>query len=368
MNSTAKIYFFTLLLLLIANSLFSQIAPKYSNEFLSIGVGGRGLSMGNCVTASSNDISSIYWNPAGLLENKKTFEIGLMHSEYFAGIAKYDFIGASYKIDTSSALGFSMIRFGVDDIPNTLDLIDSDGNIRLDKISSFSVADYAFLFSYAHKLPIHGLSLGANVKIVRRIVGEFANSWGFGFDIAASYKYKQWLFGANLKDPTSTFNAWSFNTDAFKEVFEQTGNAIPQNGLELSLPRLIIGAGYKFVIKDKFIIYPEIDLVTTSDGKRNTLIKSNLFSVDPALGIELSYNNLIYVRTGFSNFQTIPNIDNKKELSWQPNIGIGLNFYNFKLDYAFTDIGNQSIALYSHIFSLSYSFNYNLHKSSVSKL
>ncbi len=344
-------------------TLFSQIAPKYSNEFLAIGVGGRALSMGNSVVASVDDIGAVYWNPAGLTKMKKDIEIGAMHSEYFAGISKYDFIGASYKIDDASSAGLSMIRFGVDDIPNTLDLIDNDGNIRYDRISSFSVADYAFVFSYARVMPIEGLSVGGNVKLIKRNAGNFANAWGFGLDVSAMYEIENWKFGANFKDVTSTFNAWKFNQDLLREVFERTGNEIPENGLEITLPRIIMGAGYLYNFAQKFSVYSEIGTNITTDGKRNALIKTNIISADPSIGLEVGYNNMVFVRAGVNNLQQIPDFNQTNELSWQPNIGIGIRSWGFKLDYALTDIGNQSIALYSHVFSLSYTFNSTIFKS-----
>ncbi len=346
-----------ILALFLSGFVFSQTAPKYSNEFLSIGVGARALAMGNSVVASVNDVTSLYWNPAGLVQLDRQFEVGGMHSEYFAGLSKYDFLGASYKIDDNSALGLSMIRFGVDDIPNTLDLIDDDGNIRYDRISSFSVADYAFMLSYSRKAPIEGLTYGANLKVIRRIAGDFGGAWGFGFDLGAQYHYKNWLFGAQARDITSTFNAWSYNTETFREVFEETGNEIPENGLEITLPRLLLGAGYKFILPKNFTIYPELGIDATFDGKRNTLLRTSVASFDPHLGVEIAYNNLIFVRGGFSNFQQIPDFDDTEVLSWQPNIGLGVHYKGFRLDYAMTDIGNQSIALYSHVFSLSYRFN-----------
>ena len=64
---------------------------KYSNEFLSIGVGARALGMSNAVVATSDNIYSTYWNPAGLTNIQTQRALGLMHSEYFAGISKYDF-------------------------------------------------------------------------------------------------------------------------------------------------------------------------------------------------------------------------------------------------------------------------------------
>jgi hypothetical protein len=343
----------------------AQIAPKYSNEFLAIGIGGRGLAMGGSIIAGVSGVNSAYWNPAGIINNNRMVEIGGMHSEYFAGIAKFDFLGGTYRVDDKSAIGLSMIRFGVDDIPNTLDLIDSDGNIRYDRISSFSIADYAFLFSYARKSPIEGLNYGANLKIIRRIAGDFGGAWGFGFDLGAQYALRNWRFGLTLRDVSSTFNAWSYNTETFEDVFLETGNEIPQNGLELTLPKMLTGVGYLFVIKEKFTIYPELGLDVSFDGKRNTLISTNPVSIDPHAGIEVGYNQLVYLRAGFGNFQTIPEFDNTESVSWQPNLGVGIHFRGLMIDYAFTDIGNQSIAQYSHVFSLSYRFDVNRKNASL---
>ena len=199
--------------LVISLSAFSQNSsntPKYSNEFLNIGIGARALGMSNTIIASSNDVTAGYWNPTGLCSIKSDLQIGLMHAEYFAGIAKYDYGGIAKKIDSSSAFGLSFIRFGVDNIPNTTDLIDAQGNINYDRISYFSAADMAFLLSYAKKLK-SGLLLGGSAKIIHRKVGDFAQAWGFGIDFSAAYHYKSWKFAAMSRDITSTFNAWSYN-------------------------------------------------------------------------------------------------------------------------------------------------------------
>src|SRR6187399_964393 len=98
------------LLLIILLSTFSvkgQDAPKYSNEFLSIGVGARGLGMSGAIVASVNDVTSGYWNPAGLTLGKGDLQIGLMHAEYFAGIAKYDYGAFAAPIDATRTIGVS---------------------------------------------------------------------------------------------------------------------------------------------------------------------------------------------------------------------------------------------------------------------
>ncbi len=336
------------------------VAPKYSNEFLAIGVGADALGRGNAVVAQTDNVNSAYWNPAGLVGVDKWLEVSLMHSEYFAGIAKYDYLGLAHSIDDKSTIAFSAIRFAVDDIPNTTQLIDNNGNINYDNITLFTAADYGFLLSYARKTKYPGLNVGGTFKVIHRKVGDFAKSWGFGLDAGVQYKTKNnWQFGVMARDVTSTFNAWMFTLDQeMQEVFIATGNELPENGLELTLPRIILAGYKKFNLGEKGLYSSaELDLDVTTDGKRNTIIKSSVFSVDPHFGIEIGFKNYVAVRAGISNMQYVRDFEDKQTLNIQPNIGIGLNFKNFYLDYAFTDIGDVSVALYSHVISLRIKLN-----------
>ncbi len=345
------------LLLFFTNLTYSQTA-KYSNEFLSIGVGARALGMSNATVANVNDVTSGYWNPAGLTMLQNDFDAGLMHTEYFAGIAKYDYLAGAMALDTNSYLGVTVIRFGVDDIPNTTDLIDGDGNIDYDRISRFSAADYALLLSYARKTKIPDLSYGANVKIIYRSIGKFAHSWGFGLDLGLQYKLDDWRFGAMARDITSTFNAWSFNEDELIiEVQDSVFNFAPDNSLEITLPRLLLGVSREFLIYNKFKGLVEMDLDFTFDGQRHVLIEGDPISIDPCLGIEINYNQLAFIRFGVGNFQRIEEFENKESMTFQPNFGIGIQFKGVSIDYALTDIGDQSLALYSNVFTLRYSFD-----------
>lgn len=357
MGNTYKIS--VLLFFLKTSAVFAQ-APKYSNEFLNIGVGARALGMSNTYIATANDVTAGYWNPAGLLGIGDKHQVSLMHSEYFGGIAKYDYGAYATRLDEKSALGFSIIRFGVDDIPNTTELINSNGVVDYSKITTFSAVDLAFLVSYAKNLKIEGLRLGTNAKIVRRKVGDFAGSWGFGLDAGLQYDYEQWKFAAMVRDVTTTFNAWTFNlSDEMKDVFLATGNAIPESSVEITAPKLLLGTARTFDINQKFSILSEIDLDATFDGKRNVLIKTKLLSMDPHMGIEASYMKLIFLRAGIGNYQVYTNDSGKKVRTFQPNIGLGLKIKSVSIDYALTDIGDQSVALYSNVFSLKVEFNKN---------
>ncbi len=336
-----------------------DITPKYSNEFLSIGVSAKALGMSNAVVAGSDDVTAGYWNPAGLTGIKDWLQVSAMHSNYFANIAKYDYISIAKPLDEKSTAAFTYIRFGVDDIPNTTQLIDSDGNIDYDKITSFSAVDNAFILSYGRQLGIEGLSVGFNFKVVYRNVGEFAQSWGGGLDASAIYKKgSKWRFGAMFRDVTTTFNAWSFQLDdQMKETFQLTGNEIPENSLEITLPKLILGAQFKTNVYKKFYVKSEIDFDLNTDGRRNVLIRTSPVSIDPHWGIELGYGKWAAVRFGLGNSTWIKNPDLSESITIQPNIGIGVGFKNITIDYAFTDIGDASVALYSHVFSLRFALD-----------
>jgi hypothetical protein len=339
----------------------AQVA-KYSNEFLNVGVGARALAMANANVASANDVTAGYWNPASLLFQQSNLQLGLMHAEYFAGIAKYDYIGVSKRIDSNSVAGISFVRFGVDNIPNTLDLVDANGNVDYSRIKSFNAVDAAVLISYARNIAkLKGVKLGGNFKVVRRKLGEFGGAWGFGLDFGATYDYKKWRIAAMGRDITGTFNAWTYNlSEETKNTFEITGNEIPTNSVEVTVPKLILGVSRKFYFLDgKISALGELDMVNTFDGKRNTVIKTNLWSMEPMLGVEVGFlRDIIFIRGGLGNIQKqLTAKGDQFTTTVQPNVGLGVKYKIFALDYAFTDIGDRSIALYSHIFTVKIDIN-----------
>ncbi len=354
-----KNVFLVLLLSLFYTGSLQAQARKYSNEFLSIGVGARALGMGNATVASVSDVTAGYWNPAGLKGVKSNFQVGAMHAAYFAGIANFDYGAIAIPMkDRKRALAFSFVRFGVDDIPNTLQLIEPDGSVNYGNISSFSVADYAFIFSYAQPVAIENLHVGVNVKIIHRTAGSFARAWGFGLDLGAQYVKDKWRFGLMARDITTTFNAWSFNfSDADKTVFAQTNNVIPENSYELTLPRLILGAAYTHNFTEKIGLSGELNLDLTTDGKRNVLISAKPVSIDPHAGIELHYGNFLFLRAGVGYLQRkFSDALGREQFTAQPNLGVGVVIKNLGIDYAYTNIGDPSQALYSHVVSLRINF------------
>jgi hypothetical protein len=343
---------FLLAAVLVSTLNYSQAVRKYSNEFMNIGVDAAALGMSNTVVAATGDVNSGYWNPAGLI-HLEDHQVSLMHANYFANIAQYDYLAYASPIDDRSAWGISLIRFGVDDILNTTELIDSQGNIDYNRISLFSTADYGFTFSYARKLPVPGFQYGVNAKVIRRIIGKFANSWGFGFDVGLQFEKNNWQFGVMLRDITTTYNVWNIDEEEYKKI----ANSIPGENQELpesteiTAPKAQLGIAKKFIIRYDYSILAAANM-NMRFAKTNDIISTDFVSIDPALGLEFGYTDLVFVRAGVGNFQNVQQLDNSEKVGFQPNIGLGFKYKGIQIDYALTDLGDQSAALYSNIFSV----------------
>ena len=346
------------LFLMASISVSAQTVRKYSNEFMNIGVDAAALGMSSAVTSHTADVNSGYWNPAGLLAIEDN-QLALMHSSYFASIANYDYAAFAMPLDNESAVGISIIRFAVDDILNTTQLIDDQGNINYDRITLFSAADYGLTFSYARDLPVQGLKFGANAKVIRRIIGDFASSWGFGLDAGIQFESNNdWKFGVMVRDITTTFNAWSIDEKEFetiKDAVEGQNQELPES-TEITIPKLQIGVSKKFYYNYDYSFLTALNLNVRFE-ENNDIISSSFASINPALGFEFGYVDMVYLRGGVGNFQNELQIDNSEQVSFQPSFGVGFKYNGIQIDYAFTDIGDQSVALYSNVFSLKIDFS-----------
>jgi hypothetical protein len=345
----------TIAILLLFTSLLmhAQAVRKYSNEFMNIGVDAAALGMSNAVTGQTGDVNSGYWNPAGLMQIEDS-EAALMHASYFANIAQYDYAAYAKKIDDRSAWGISLIRFGVDNILNTTQLIDDQGNIDYNRISLFSTADYGLTFSYARRpLLAEGLTYGVNAKVIRRVIGKFANSWGFGFDFGLQYEKDDWHYGLMLRDITTTYNVWAIDEDQYNLIKDAVSgqNQAPPESTEITLPKAQLGIARKFEFDSDYSLLAAVNL-NMQFTRTNAIFGSDALSIDPAVGFDFGYTDLVFLRAGVGNFQKVEQLDGSKKVNFQPNIGLGFKYKGIEVDYALTDLGDQSAALYSNIFSV----------------
>ncbi len=348
----------TLLLLFSLNLAFfqAQIVRKYSNEFLNIGAGARGLGMGGAVISNQNDVYSPMWNPAGLLGVERDWQGAAMHAEYFESIAKYDYMAYAKPLDSKGGVfAVSIVRLGIDNILNTTQMIDSEGNIDYDKITKFSQSDYAGILSYAfHPGGNHKLDVGVNAKLVYRNVGKFANGFGFGFDIGAIYHNdKGWNFGGMLRDATTTVNFWTINQDKLSAVVNgEEFNPAPKDKMEITSPKLNAGVSRNFELSNDLELLPEAG-INVDFAKTAALISSDIASITPYVGAELAFQKMIFVRVGVNRFQTVTDIeDSKRKVSFQPSAGIGIKYKGLTLDYAISNSGINASNYFSNFFSL----------------
>ncbi|WP_460583433.1 putative type IX sorting system protein PorV2 [Hymenobacter arcticus] len=339
-------------------------APKYSNEFLNLGAGARSLGMGKTQVSLANDATAGYWNPAGLTNIAAKYDGVLMHSELFSGVVKNDYAAFAMPLDDKSAIGVTLLRSGVDNIADTRALINEYGNIQYDKITYFSVADYALLLSYARKLGPAGLSVGGSGKLIYRNVGSFANAYGFGIDLGVQYNHNGWRMGVMARDITTTFNAWSIDADKFK-ANTIPGEAIPTNSTEITLPRLVLGVGRQFKLPAQFTALVAADLEATTDGQRNTLISASPVSVDPRAGVEIGYRNLAFLRGGVGNYQKINTFDRQDQWKGQYSLGAGVAISGLRVDLALSRLAVEKLGATSQTNSLIVSLGYGLGSRSV---
>lgn len=353
-------YYIFLISLFLSMLLVAQSARKYSNEFLNIGVDAASLGMANSVVSNTNGVNAAYWNPAGLI-GIKDYQGAIMHASYFANIAQYDYIGFAMPLQNNAALGISVIRFGVDDILDTTNLIDNQGNIVYDNINLFSAADYALQLSYAKRNIFKKIDMGVNAKIIHRRIGKFATSYGFGFDAGIQMHRDDWHFGVMLRDITTTFNVWNINKDKFAQI----QNALPANSeanqelpetTEITIPKAQFG-----VTKD-WNITRDIGLRTALEmnvrfAETNAFLSSSYMSLEPSFGFEADYENMVFIRGGVNNLQKETYFDETQSFSWQPNIGVGFKYHGIQVDYALTNIASIGSALYSNIFSVKVDFD-----------
>ena len=148
-----------------------------AGSFTRFGVGGRALGMGGAFVAVADDVTTTYWNPAGLVSSTG-ISLGGMYTNKFSADVNFQFVAATASWDVGR-LGLSMVRQAIEDIP-----FYGDGEGEF-----FSEYQTLWLASAAYDLSanVEGLKLlglGANLKYYTHTLLE-GQGQGFGFDLAA---------------------------------------------------------------------------------------------------------------------------------------------------------------------------------------
>ncbi len=146
---------------------FSKVGTAAA-QFLKIGVGARAMGMGETFAAVANDVTALYWNPAGIT-NLQSISVGVSHSQWFAEIF-HNYAGMVIPLGDSDALGISAISLttGEQEV-TTVEQPDGTGVF-------YNVNDIAFGLSYARSLTDR-FSVGLTVKYIQQSAyNESANT------------------------------------------------------------------------------------------------------------------------------------------------------------------------------------------------
>lgn len=317
---TKKISLLIFSFFIASSAIVSQtVVSKYAGEFLTLGVGGRALGMGGAHVALARDVTSGYWNPAGLAFLDYP-QVSLMHEEHFGDLVNYNYGAVAIPYGKDMSFGLNVIRLSVDGIPDTRNaLIDVNGNGRLDeddrldysRITEFGNTDWAFYLTFA-KRHSDDFYWGANVKIIKRDIAEYSAT-GIGFDVGAVYKATEKLtLGANLQDITTTLVAWD------------TGRN------ELISPTAKVGAAYELQFLGGHLT-PAIDLDLRFEN-REFAANFNIgpVSADFHGGLEYDYKNVFAVRAGYNDVK-------------QFTVGAGIKLPKLNIDYSFARFSEEDL-------------------------
>jgi hypothetical protein len=312
------------LMMVLPLTAFSQTFGKYAGEFMAIGIGGRALGLGSAYSALANDVTAGYWNPAGLARIEYP-QVAISHDERYGNLVNYDYAAFAFPSGANSidpetgeaqyradSYGISIIRLGVDGIPDTRKAwADSNGNRVYDEvmrpdysaITYFNWADWVMYGTYAKQYS-SDLYYGASVKLIRRNAGEFHGT-GIGFDLGVQYLASDDLvLAANLQDATTTLVSWNTGTN------------------ELISPTLKLGAAYALEIFDGRLT-PAVGADVRFENRRFSAA-ANLgpVSIDPQAGVEFDYKKIVALRAGYNEIGNL-------------TIGAGIHLRKLDVDYSF---------------------------------
>jgi hypothetical protein len=321
---------FLIFTLLISYPAFAQYNSNVSNvatscaPFLEIGVGARAVGMGGAFVATANDVSALYWNPAGIGRLSRP-EILFVHTNWIADV-KFDFAGVIIPLGNIGTLGASLTSLSMDEMNvRTVDQPEGTGEF-------FDVGDMALMLSYGFNLTDR-FSIGFNTKFIQQTIWK-ESARGFAVDIGT-------IFRTGLKDMRIGAVLTNFGTDMKMEgedllvyhdidPYQQGNNERIFANLETQ----------SWPLPLNFQIGLAMDPYLSS-SHRVTVAVEAMHPIDNTesvhLGSEYAYKDLIFLRAGYRNLFLR---DSEEGLTLGMGVGSKLfKGFQINLDYAYADFG-----------------------------
>lgn len=271
----------SLILLLGSGITFSQLIPQLGNQragtsslqFLKIGVGARATGMGESFIAISNDITALYWNPAGLMQFNE-YGAHFSHNEWLVDL-NHEFFGGVYRFGGNNAIGLSVISLNTPAMQKTTEFQPNGTG------EYFKYADLGIGLTFARRLT-EQFSFGVTVRYVEETLAELKMR-GFMFDLGTYY----WTGLSNTRFAVTISN--------FGPQVKPSGTVTTSTGGTLSEfqqfppPTMFrIGFAYDPIDNNKNKLTTSIQLNHPNDNAENV-----------NLGVEYSYKNFLFLRGGY---------------------------------------------------------------------
>lgn len=149
-----------------------------SGEFLLFGAGARGVALGGAYAALTNDVTALYYNPAGLAQMSRPQAMVSTYS--YVADTRYNWVGLGVPMAGGArAIGFSVGSFGFSGQP-VYTLEDPDGTGE-----TYSVAETYLGLTYSQNFSDR-FSAGFTGKMVSDQLGS-TKATGFALDFGTNF-------------------------------------------------------------------------------------------------------------------------------------------------------------------------------------
>lgn len=312
-------------------NLGGQRAGISAFQFLKIGVGARGVAMGEAFVAVTNDASSLFWNPAGLVQTPDN-EVFVAHTEYLADI-QHEYLGAMYHVTDADVIGLAFTALHMDDMEITTE------TQPLGTGRYFGFGDVGIGLSYARKMTDQ-FSFGATVRYVEETL-DALKMRSVMVDLGTYY----WTGLGTARFAVVISN---FGSDVTPAGTVTPADGTPINDFQsFSLPTLFkLGFAMEPLLTDEQRVTASVQLNHPNDNAENV-----------RLGVEYAWQNTLFVRGGLKRTigQRLLAADETSEESFTLGAGfrVTTTVSTVTADYAFADFGRLG-ALHRFSVTLSY--------------
>ncbi len=337
----------TLIILLIPLYLYGQEFAKTGTagaQFLKIGVGARGIAMSDAYGAVCNDVTSIFWNPAGLTKITNT-SMMFSHAEWLADI-NYEAIAIAKTFNNIGTIGLSITYLSSGEIEETtVEMQDGTGRM-------FDTGDLMIGLSFARQM-IDRFSIGGNLKYIQERL-DTEKAWAWAIDMGTLYwtGFHSLRIGMYIRNfgPELKIKGTYVDLDDGNPVLDpDTQEPEQKSYLPYHMPMTFsAGIAYDVLENENRKLTLAMDLVHPNDNVERLNIGGE-FTLFKTLSLRGGYISPFGVLGRYDT--EVENREQRNEYSLETmnytqtfSVGVGLQLYvpslgNLSIDYAYTDFG-----------------------------